>query len=85
MSFSANGTVVNGDIETLTKSPEVLPEYNSDMLEAALTAISDLLESGVLGTSDKTYRWSVSGHGNINHEPASGWSNDSMSISISQQ
>ena len=87
MSFSANGTVVNGDIETLSYSPpyENMPEYQRDMLEEAMGVIASLLASGVVGTEDKFYRWSVNGHGNINHEPASGWANDSLSISVTQQ
>ena len=85
MSFSANGEVSNGDIISISQSPEILPDYNQDMLGKAMEVVSDLIDSGVVGTPDKAYRWSVSGHGNINHEPASGWSNDSLSISITQQ
>lgn len=52
--------------------------------QAAKNVVEDLLEAGVVGSKDKKFSVSLTGHANPNHEPAEGYGNDSISITISQ-
>lgn len=89
MSWSASFVVRAGEAEpreedlTLSNVNEV-PEHLEQFRES-LSAVFGILLSGVLGGKDKDYVVNLSGHGNERHEPAPGWSNDYLSISISQK
>ncbi len=61
------------------ESPEHLAQYDE-----ATRAVSEIIRSGALGDPQARYNVSISGHGNPGHEPVPGWSNDHITISISQ-
>ncbi len=84
MSWSASARVVNNDFVDLQTNGVDKPEHQ-DQYESALGAVILLLSTGVVGSEGKTFKVSVSGHGNPNHEPASGWANDFVSINIYQE
>lgn len=56
-----------------------------DQAEAIAEIATNIIESGIVGNNTKRYTVSISGHGNPNHEPKSGWSNDNISIQITQE
>jgi hypothetical protein len=61
-----------------------VPEH-LDQFAKAKTVAQDIILSGVLGDpATKRFNVNIGGHGNPNHEPAQGWVNDCISISISQ-
>lgn len=62
----------------------VQTEVDEQVREARET-VERLVESGVIGTSAKDFHVTISGHANKDHEPASGWANDCISISVSQK
>lgn len=51
----------------------------------ALLVVSQSILSGALGAPDGKYRVTISGHANPGHNPTPGWSNDALTISISQR
>ncbi len=56
-----------------------------EQLEVAIDAAQGLILSGLVGDpAGKRFNVSLSGHVNPNHEPAEGWANDYISISVSQ-
>jgi hypothetical protein len=80
------------DAANLPDYPGSETHYNAEMrdaLAAAKAAVKALYESSVLGAlsaaGDELYfAASMSGHANPGHVPAAGWSNDFISISVSQ-
>jgi hypothetical protein len=53
--------------------------------EAAKEAVVELISSGALGDFiEHSYRVSLNGHANVGHQPDAHWTNDCMTISISQ-
>lgn len=85
MSWSASFTVKDDDvIDDSVVESGVEPDQHSDQYEEALNCVWSLLRSGVVGGDDKEYRVILSGHGNPNHEPASGWANDCVTIQVVQ-
>lgn len=85
MSWSASFIVdENGHpIEDTVTESNTDPEFHQDQYEEALSALWALLRSGVLGHG-KQVQVNMSGHGNPDHEPTAGWSNDSLTISLYQ-
>lgn len=83
MSWSASWTVDDGVWEDSSESNVAL-EYHADQYREALDAAWGLIKSGVVGDPDAKYRVTLTGHGNPNHEPLSGWSNDFVSVAIYQ-
>lgn len=67
------------EVSNVDEVPEHVEQYRE-----AITAAFGVLLSGVVGSTDKSYLIVLSGHGNENHEPADGWANDQLTISISQ-
>jgi hypothetical protein len=66
-------------------------ESNLATLEAeqqhdeALIAFANIMDSGAMGNFDKyTYSLTLSGHANEKHEPAEGWANDCLTLTITQ-
>lgn len=82
MSWSASGTAENGEVE-ISVNGELSPE-SFEQFEIAGKAAEQVIASGALGNPAGKYYVTVSGHANANHKPTSGWSNDSLTISISQ-
>lgn len=72
-----------GSSREFTLSNTQVPE-NKDQYEHALDVAMRILSSGVVGSTDKTFKVNLSGHGNPNHEPKTGWANDQMTISVTQ-
>ena len=84
MSWSATFRVTpeEGLVEESTSNVDL--SHHQDQLGQAVLAAAGLLTSNVVGGADKSYRITLSGHGNPNHEPAPGWANDFVSITIAQ-
>lgn len=56
-------------------------EAAQEHVRAAADAVAQLLE--VVGRADDTVSVNVAGHANPDHAPREGWSNETLSISIS--
>jgi hypothetical protein len=90
MSWSASFTLRAGDTEpreddlSLTNVNEV-PEHLEQFREALASSFG-ILSSGVVGGRDKSFRVTLGGHGNPDHEPdADGvMANDFVTINIYQ-
>lgn len=53
--------------------------------EAAKAAALTLIDAGIVGDPDAhKFHVALNGHVNPNHEPAEGWSNDCVGVTISQ-
>jgi len=87
MSWSASFTVTPGmspeEFEPSTSNVDDVDEHLDQYREAIASAFGIIL-SGVVGESDKTFKVQLSGHGNPNHEPQAGWSNDTVTVTIYQ-
>lgn len=60
------------------------PGLDVEQFKEALDAAMSLIVSGAFGDDTKTFYIRLSGHSNPNHEPRSGWANDSVVVSVSQ-
>lgn len=58
-------------------------KHVDEAVTAAKKAAKTLIDSGVVGT-DTPVRVSLSGHANPDHEPADGWANDFVTVSVYQ-
>lgn len=83
MSWSARGTITDGEFDFVEVSNAKIAVHKVQF-EAAQEAAAALVESGAIGNPAGKFNVSLSGHGNKNHEPAQGWSNDFTSIAVSQ-
>jgi hypothetical protein len=79
--------------ELLSALEEKINEPGTEQLataeaqEQARTAKSlafDLAKSYVIGGPEKRFNVYLSGHANESHEPRSGWSNDTVTVTVSQ-
>jgi hypothetical protein len=59
--------------------------HMADQIELARNVASQVIESGVVGDDTKDFTINLSGHGNPDHAPASGWANDTVTISVTQK
>lgn len=60
-------------------------EHAGESIATAAGAVLAVLQSGALGDPDEYgFNVNVNGHANPEHKPAEGWSNDHLTISISQ-
>lgn len=86
MSWSASGTFSNSwyDYNKPTTINNVESPEHKQQYAKALLAVTELIDSGALGDPGGKYSFNVSGHANPDHQPAPGWANDSLTISISQ-
>ena len=87
MSWSASTPVPVSadDLRAALESADVSGdrEAAADQISAAIDAAVAIAQSGAIG-SEKTFRASISGHANPDHEPADGFTNDQISVSVSQ-
>ena len=82
MSWSARYTYgAEGGVD-FSGNPE-MPEV-ATQFDQAVKSVNYLIQSGVLGSPNGKYNIFLSGHANENHQPKEGWSNDSVTISITQ-
>lgn len=75
--------------ETLDKRFEELnPEQTVEMVEQfddAVESVYMFISGASLGDPDtKKFNVSISGHANPSHEPATGWANDCITVSVNQ-
>lgn len=85
MSFSLSFNVVDGEqADNFAYSGTSTSEEHIQMSKFGEAIAMAIVSSGVVGTSDKRFNVVVSGHGNPNHEPLSGWSNDYIQIQVTQ-
>lgn len=57
----------------------------AEQWKVARNAAAGVLSSGAVGNADKEFSITLSGHANPRHEPAEGWANDCISITITQK
>src|SRR5260221_14601835 len=55
-----------------------------NQLDAAREALKAIADSGAVGNTLKHLGGYASGHANPGHEPLAGWSNDTISVSVTQ-
>lgn len=89
MSWSTNvvsvgGDTTDADLEKLVTSGQEGAEVERS-LEAGKRAAAGLIRSGALGHPGHTFRVHLGGHVNTDNEPAAGWSNDCINVSVSQE
>lgn len=85
MSWTAYAASVDIDGIATIEVPYPIDDDPREQFEKAKQLAIDLVESGVVGGSpDHRFNVSLSGHANPGHEPTEGWSNDAVTISISQ-
>jgi hypothetical protein len=78
-------------------TPDV-PQGDGGQYARARQAAEHIIESGcvggngslenadtVRGANDKDFRVFLSGHANPDHEPMKGWSNDSVTVTVTQK
>lgn len=70
---------LNGLMPTYSVTPAA-----TEQIERAIEVAKSILVSGVIG-KDKQFQVSLSGHANNNHEPAVGWANDCITVTIYQK
>ena len=83
MSWGTNGTVENGEAEYAMVSGMEVKEHE-EQFHVAEKVLFDMIESGALGDPNGQYKFTMSGHGNPNHEKTPGWSNDCLTIGVYQ-
>lgn len=83
MSWSASYTW-NGNKQTEISVPRNLSTEAQAQADTAFDASAAIILTGAVGAKDKTYKVALSGHANPGHEPTAGWSNDCITIYISQ-
>lgn len=84
MSWSATGSVNKDEIDTITVSPQTQPEGCEDAFNdqrSAAFEAAKILAKAVGGDSDRM-TISMSGHANPNHEPATGWADEMITVSV---
>lgn len=86
MSWTASGTATADGAMSLTFSP---PYDEADtpvveQIEIASAVAKQIVASGAVGGADKEFRIGLNGHANADHEPAPGWSNDCVTVSVYQ-
>lgn len=64
---------------------EDLNEAAKEQVEMAIESAVSIIASGAVGNDEKDFTVSISGHANENHEPASGWANDTITVSVTQK
>ena len=65
-----------------------VPELGPDCEEqknVARHAAEEIIASGAVGGEGKDFTVNISGHANPGHEPAAGWANDCITVSITQK
>lgn len=55
-----------------------------EQIDAAVATAKAIVAGGTIGGEGKLFFVSLSGHANPGHEPRSGWSNDCITVSVSQ-
>jgi hypothetical protein len=67
------------ELKVTDPSPEVQEQF-----EAGKLALVSLLADGTLGGTDKKFKISLHGHANPKHEPAAGYVNDGVHLTVEQ-
>lgn len=86
MSWSATYNIDNNEVVVaplLANITEVT--QHKEQFDEASKVVEAIIASGAVGSPEGQYRVSLSGHGNPDHEPTSGWANDFVSINIYQE
>lgn len=81
---SVSGSLPVTGLDALVATGQGGPEVDR-ALEAAKNAAADLIRSGAVGGPYESYRVQAFGHVNPNNEPVAGWSNDTITINVSQE
>lgn len=69
-------------LQALRPSPTPLIDEAQEQFDAARLVVADLVGSGAVG--DGPVQATLSGHANPDHSPVEGFSNDCVTVSISQ-
>ena len=62
-----------------------LSAEGAEQWAVARLVASELIASGKVGGEGKDFRIHLSGHANPSHEPAKGWANDTITVTVSQK
>lgn len=85
MSWSASWKSVPGELERVeVQESNIVGDEHVLQYKAVKVAVAEILFTDALGGPEKGYRVVVGGHGNPDHEPVEGWSNDCITINIYQ-
>ena len=60
-------------------------EEHDEEFRLGIKLANEIIDSGLVGSGDKEYHINLSGHVNPNHEPAPGWANDCLTVTVSQK
>lgn len=85
MSWGVSLSVENGKIEVVGLPSNVEVEHHKDQFTVAKRVVRSLVKSGTFGDPEGAYDVVISAHGNPDHKPTPGWSNDFINISLSQR
>lgn len=84
MTWSANYKYLPGEGEVDTVVNGVETQEQKNQYEAARNAAASLLNDNVLGSPVFPKSVRIVAHANPNHEPVAGWSNDFVTITVTQ-
>ena len=85
MSWSARFEIKAGERDKgsiIESNVEVAHHY--DQYVQAVLAAHNLIETGVFGDPEGRYGVNLTGHGNPDHVPTTGWGDDYVTININQ-
>jgi hypothetical protein len=84
MSWSVYGTYQKNLFEYKSVSNVADVEEHQEQYQVVSEMVRDIVSSGAVGDPDGKYYVTMNGHGNPDHKPKEGWSNDFVSINIQQ-
>lgn len=85
MSWTASKAGATRGAVAAMDGPEGLGLGAAGQFRYARSAVLALIDSATVGDPElHTFNVSLAGHANPGHEPAEGWSNDCVSVSVSQ-
>lgn len=79
---SAEDAELSVDLTNVTFVDDAQKKATQDQVKAAHRAVKELIKA--VGGKKDMYYVNIAGHANPNHEPMDGWSNDHITITVSQ-
>ena len=77
-------TVASDELDAVVLNvPDPSPQV-TEQFEVGKQVLATILASGAVGDTDKRFKVALYGHANPNHEPAKGWANDSITLTVTQ-
>lgn len=79
MSWTASATITGNTVEDVQLAPGDITPAQREQFQLAKAGAKKIIDSGTVGSADKTYLVSLSGNANPGHV-----GNDSITISVTQ-